>query len=179
MICNRCGRVFSAEDAVTVKESFGEVHPACPGCGADDMVRSAKCDVCGSDFDIDALPNYICIDCLWDAIDYDVALKYMLDNTPDGLELVNFFLVEWFHADPIQRTTPELTAFFTALFCKLAAAERELLRPGWEKMAGFLMACRTHCLPRYPTDFQDGGYDFSDWYVSYRSNKGGSGSCQT
>lgn len=164
MICHNCKTIFDRFDAVKVREDYGEFHYACPACGADDMSETDSCRVCHDEFDAEDLHNGFCMDCLWFAIDYDVALKYMLYEQ-DGLGLVNFFLDEWFNADCINKTTKELTAFFEALYGKLASAERDRAKLFPGIATPFIEALRNHIMPDYPNRFDSYARDFSEWYA--------------
>ena len=167
MICKNCGGTFDAVDAVRVREDYGETYLTCPLCGDPDIDEGEECRICGREMDPYKLSDGFCMDCLWAAIDYDVALKYMLSED-DGLGLANFFLDEWFRADCINKTTQELTAFFAALYGRLASAERDLAKLFPKTPAPFLEAVRNHIMPGYPNDFDCFAQCFSEWYAEER-----------
>lgn len=172
MRCNNCHAVFDEHDMVRVREDYGETYYACPICGDSDVSETEECELCGVTFDPDDLTHGFCLDCLWNAIDYDVALKYMIQKD-NGLGLVNFFLEEWFNSDSIKHTSTDLVTFFVALFGKLANQERDNiqyfnLNSKVKIEPSFLNACRTHILPSWPKLIDENADEFAEWYEEYR-----------
>lgn len=164
MICNNCGATFDEQDVVHYREDYGEIFSACPVCGDYDISDSAECVLCGEEMDPGDLREGFCLQCLWDEIDYDVALAYMQDRQSLG----EFILNDWMGTDSkIGRTTPGFDKFTESVFKQNAHAEEtgEVLLGGAKN---FLRAARKHCLPYYPNGFGMEGGDFAEWYAEYR-----------
>lgn len=158
--CNNCQNLFLRDDTVTVVEKHGERHWACPFCGSDDLTETEECIVCGvPDPPVD-LSNGICINCLWDAIDYDIGLEYLTESG----QIAAFFLHGWFHAGvEIKYSSTRLDAHFRSLYKNLAESETQLFKlTGDERQ--FLNSVRYWLIPYYPNWDTDAS-SFAEWYT--------------
>lgn len=168
MYCFNCGKFFPDEDVVNQRDGETALHLfCCPHCGAADLGESEECEICGKQFPEGETSHGFCLSCLWEAIDYDVALEYMKSGQEDGW-LAQFVLGDWFGAtfDSWECSTDSLDAFLAETFQRLAADEK--LRCAMCKLeeARFLEACRLFCLPDYPNgDFGVEGEQFAEWYA--------------
>ena len=165
MYCFNCGKTFHANEIVRKFDWDTGPSYCCPFCGVDDIAETQECSICGEDFLEGEIYSGFCLGCLWEAIDYDVALAYM-----KGHEnwLAEFLLGDWFGASFDDRigSTPDLDAFLEETFQRLVADEK--LRCAMCKLeeARFLEACRLFCLPFYPNgDFGAEGEQFAEWYA--------------
>lgn len=174
MYCFNCGRFFPDEDVVKRRDGETALHIyCCPHCGVDDIGESEECAICGKEFVEGEISHGFCLGCLWEAIDYDVALAYMKDHVN---WLAEFILCDWFGAsvDDHIGTSDSLDAFLEETFRRLVADEK--LRCAMCKLeeARFLEACRLFCLPYYHSgNFGLEGEQFAEWYAG-RKKEGGS-----
>lgn len=165
MRCENCGETFAPEDVVYHTEKhgfadgFAEKFACCPFCGSSDLIETEACDVCGKKFPDGDIESGYCLDCLWEAIDYDVALAYMKFNN----YLTEFILEEWFGAVIYDmEVSDKLRAFLEETFLRLVANDK-LLSNG--KGGEFLNKCRDYCLPYYGIhEFGADGQEFAEWY---------------
>lgn len=163
--CYNCGKFFPDEDIVKQRDTETCLHTyCCPHCGVDDIGESEECAICGKEFPEGEISHGFCLGCLWEAIDYDVALAYMKDHVN---WLAEFILRDWFGAsfDSIG-TNDTLDAFLDETFRRLVADEK--LRTGLSEAEKpkFLEACREFCLPCYHNgDFGCEGEQFAEWYA--------------
>ena len=168
MYCFNCGKFFPDEDVVQRRDGETALHIyCCPHCGVDDIGESEECSICGKEFPEGETHSGVCLSCLWEAIDYDVALAYMKSRNN---WLAEFLLVDWFGAsiDDHIGSTPALDAFMEEAFRRLVADEK--LRTALSKVEKpkFLEACRVFCLPFYHNgDFGCEGQTFAEWYAGY------------
>ena len=88
--CLECGHIFDEGEARSWTESWGESFTGCPCCGGA-FERTTYCTNCDGEFLDEELYDGWCIECLTEEIDYDTALKYMLD---DGLYMFHLFMFE-------------------------------------------------------------------------------------
>lgn len=177
MYCYNCHKFFPDNDVV--READGETAAhiyCCPFCGVDDIGESAECSICGAEFPEGETRSGFCLSCLWEAIDYDVALEYIKHDRYGGL--AQFILNDWFGANfeegAIQGGSSDaLNAFLEETFRRLVADEK--LRCAMCKLeeARFLEACRVFCLPYYYNgDFGCEGQTFAEWYAGYIKKEG-------
>lgn len=168
MYCFNCGKFFPDEDVVKRRDGETAQHIyCCPHCGVDDIGESEECAICGKEFPEGETSHGFCLGCLWEAIDYDVALAYMKGHAN---WLAEFILGDWFGASFDDRigSTPDLDAFMEETFKRLVADEK--LRTALSKVEEpkFLEACRVFCLPFYHNgDFGCEGQTFAEWFSKY------------
>ena len=121
MRCCNCYHTFSSDDVVYQNESHGETVACCPSCGVSDMESTSACRICCDDFTEDEIMFGFCLDCLWEAIDYDISLKYMMQ----GKTLVDFLLNDWYESRvDIDYCSDQLFAFSVEQFKRLVADEK-------------------------------------------------------
>ena len=177
MYCYNCGKFFPDQDAVQRRDGETALHLlCCPHCWAADLGESEECEICGKEFPEGETSHGFCLCCLWEAIDYDVALEFIKYDRYGGL--AQFILNDWFGASfeegAIQGGSSDaLNAFLEETFRRLVADEK--LRCAMCKLeeARFLEACRLFCLPYYPSgDFGLEGQQFAEWYAR-RKKEGG------
>lgn len=176
--CYNCGKFFPDEDVIQRRDGETALHIyCCPHCGVDDIGESEKCEICGEQFVEGEISHGFCLGCLWETIDYDVALEYIKHDRYGGL--AQFILNDWFGANfeegAIQGGSSDaLNAFLEETFRRLVADEK--LRCAMCKLeeARFLEACRLFCLPYYQSgNFGLEGEQFAEWYAG-RKKEGGS-----
>lgn len=165
MICENCGARFDAEDRGHYTEAHGEVFACCPNCGSSDISDSERCAICGEEFDEEELREGFCLECLWNAIDYDTALAFMQYDD----SLTDFMLSEWLGAGSISASSYDLDKLLLEIYQK--NAEQEKAAAPFSDVHPFLQACRTHCLPYYPKDWGMEGRDFAEWYAEHRKEE--------
>lgn len=177
MYCYNCDKFFPDEDVAQRLDGETALHiNCCPHCGVDDIGESEKCEICGEEFPEGYTRHGFCLNCLWDAIDYDVALEYIKNDCFGGL--AQFILNDWFGASfeggaIMGGSSDSLNAFLEETFRRLVADEK--LRCAMCKLgeARFLEACRLFCLPDYPSgNFGLEGQEFAEWYAR-RKKEGG------
>lgn len=170
MYCYNCGKFFPDEDVVQRRDGETALHIyCCPHCGVDDIGESEECAICGKQFPEGEISHGFCLGCLWEAIDYDVALEYIKHDPDCGL--AQFILNDWFGANfeegAIQGGSSDaLNAFLEETFKRLVADEK--LRAALSKVEApkFLEACRLFCLPYYSNgNFGVEGEKFAEWYA--------------
>lgn len=163
MICNNCGATFDEQDMAHYREDYGEVFAACPVCGQSDIAESDSCQICLEEKHHDDLREGICLQCLWDSIDYETALAYMIDMD----SLADFLFSEWCEAEvTVKHMSNALSAMLSSMFRRLALIEEESVNI--TGCRNFLKACRYHCLPYYPEDFGIDGGSFAEWLAEHR-----------
>ena len=169
--CYNCGKFFPDEDVVQRRDGETALHIyCCPHCGVDDIGESEKCEICGEQFVEGEISHGFCLGCLWEAIDYDLALEFMKSGQEDGW-MAQFILNDWFGANfeygAIQCSpSNDLEAFLEETFKRLVADEK--LRTALSKVeeSKFLEACRFYCLPYYSNgNFGEEGEQFAEWYA--------------
>lgn len=164
MICYNCGKTFHGNETVRKYDPETGATYCCPCCGDDNIGDSEECAVCGKDFAEGETSNGFCLSCLWEAIDYDVALAYMLDND-NGL--LKFLLGDWFGASFGEIvSTDALDKFMQETYRRLVADEKIRTAVSKSEEPRFLEACRLFCLPHYYNgDFGIEGHEFAEWYA--------------
>lgn len=121
MRCCNCYHTFRPDDVVLHKEYHGETVACCPSCGVSDIESTETCRVCCDDFTEDDIMFGFCLDCLWDAIDYDLALEYMISSKT----LVDFLLNDWYESQvEIEHCSDSLAALAVEQFRRLVADEK-------------------------------------------------------
>ena len=162
MKCGNCGATFDPADVTHYREDYGEIFSACPVCGAPDLIETEECKLCGKEFEEDELYEGFCLECLWDAIDYDTALDYLKDR-----ELLADFMVGDIFGAKLEYTSFEMNLFLEETFRRYAADEK--LRTAWKQSAiepDFLIGCRNFILPyHYKGSFGIEGQYFAEWYA--------------
>lgn len=169
MFCYNCGTFFHANEIVRKFDLDTGPMYCCPHCGVDDIGDTEECSICGEEFPEGEISHGFCLGCLWEAIDYDVAMEYIKHDRYGGL--AQFILNDWFGANfeegAIQGGSSDaLDAFLEETFQRLVADEK--LRCAMCKLeeARFLEACRLFCLPFYHNgDFGCEGEQFAEWYA--------------
>lgn len=177
MYCYNCGKFFPDEDVVQRRDGETALHIyCCPHCGVDDIGESEECEICGKQFPEGETRHGFCLKCLWNAIDYDLALEYIKHDRYGGL--AQFILNDWFGANfeegAIQGGSSDaLNAFLEETFRRLVADEKLRCAMCKLEQPKFLEACRLFCLPYYPSgDFGVEGEQFAEWYAR-RKKEGG------
>lgn len=170
MYCYNCRKFFPDDDVV--READGETAAhiyCCPHCGVDDIGESEECEICGKEFPEGEISHGFCLGCLWEAIDYDLALAWMMH----GEGWLAQFMVEEVYGGKFEGTSPEFDAFLEEVFRRKVADEK--LRCAMCKLeeARFLEACRLFCLPFHPRgDFGLEGEQFAEWYAKRKKEAG-------
>lgn len=164
MKCFNCGSIFDPADVSHYREDYGQVFSACPICGSSDIGDTECCSECGREFEPEELRAGLCLDCMWEKIDYDLAYRYMVET--DGL--AEFLFQDWFGTGKVTINQPsdEFKQFLSETFKRLVADEKLLGRDD------FLVKCKTFCLPRYPTEWLWTGEEFAEWYEEQRREAG-------
>lgn len=157
MHCCNCGSFFNEYEIVTKRGEFGEALGCCPICGIDDIEDSYTCKGCSEEFIEDHLSSGYCIDCLWDAIDYDLTLEYLKE---EGL-LADFIVTFVFGAGTLKESSPEFDAHLEETFRRMVANDKLL---GWHE---FLDRCRDFCIPVRDKGFNAESNDFAEWYADH------------
>ena len=172
MYCYNCGRNFPDGDVVKRRDGETALHLfCCPHCGAADLGGSEECEICGKEFPEYETSHGFCLGCLWEAIDYDVALAYMKHYGNDAV--AEFMLNDWFDGLLEGGISDKLAQFMEETFRRMVADEK--LRCAMCKLeeARFLEACRLFCLPYYHNgNFGVEGEQFAEWYAQ-RKKEGG------
>lgn len=174
MYCYNCGEFFPDEDVVQRRDGETALHIyCCPHCGVDDIGESEECEICGKQFPEGETRHGFCLKCLWNAIDYDLALEFMKSGQEHGW-LAQFLIGEWFGAlfDGWECSSDALDEFLEETFRRLVADEK--LRCAMCKLeeARFLEACRMFCLPEYPNgNFGVEGQEFAEWYAQRKKEE--------
>ena len=169
MFCYNCERAFSDSELVQRRDGETALHIyCCPHCGADNVGEGEECKICGRELAEGETSNGYCLPCLWEQIDYDVALDYMKEL--GGSYLAGFLLNDWFDGSFNGTASDKLNAFLEESFRRIVADEK--LRCATDKRApmDFLSACRSFCLPKYPERFGLNGQEFAEWYAGRTKN---------
>ena len=171
MYCYNCRKFFPDEDVVREADGETALHIyCCPHCGVDDIGESEECAICGKEFPEGETSHGFCLGCLWEAIDYDLALAYMKHF---GIEPVaEFMLNDWFDGSLEDGVSDKLAQFMEETYKRLVADEK--LRCAMCKLeeARFLEACRLFCLPFYHNgDFGMEGEQFAEWYAQRKKEE--------
>ena len=170
MYCFNCGKFFPDEDVVKRRDGETALHIyCCPYCGVDDIGESEECSICGAEFPEGETHSGFCLGCLWEAIDYDVALEYMKYLGKEAV--AEFMLNDWFDGLMEGGVSDKLAQFMEETYKRLVADEK--LRCAMCKLeeAQFLEACRLFCLPDYPNgDFGVEGQQFVEWYAKRKKD---------
>lgn len=162
MFCFNCERPFADDEVVQKRDGETAMHIyCCPHCGVDDIGESAVCAQCGKELPSDEINQGFCLECLWDSLDYDTALAYLMETD----KLCDFLLSDWLRAGKIDSVSPELKKHCEETFRRMTANDKLL---GTDR---FLVAVRYHILPYYPHNFGIDGSEFAEWY-SYRVKNG-------
>lgn len=167
MRCCNCGSTFDEKDIVLRREDYGEYFECCPVCGVSDLVETEACLICGKEFeDGDLLEGY-CLECLWNAIDYDVALEYM-----KYAGTLAEFMVECVFNAKMKYSSLEFDSFLEETFKRIVADEKLMLSCSKVEEAKFLNECRAFCLPGYYNNrFGVDGFEFADWYSDVKKQE--------
>ena len=169
MFCYNCERAFSDSELVQRRDGETALHIyCCPHCGADNVGEGEECKICGRELAEGETSNGYCLPCLWEQIDYDVALDYMKEL--GGSYLAGFLLNDWFDGSFNGTASDKLNAFLEESFRRIVADEK--LRCATDKRApmDFLSACRAFCLPEYPERFGADGREFAEWYAGRKND---------
>lgn len=160
--CYNCGKFFPDEDVVQRRDGETALHIyCCPHCGVDDIGEAETCSLCGKDFADGETREGFCLECLWNAITYDIALAYMKDADC----LPEFFLTGW-GCGKLEHSSPEFNAFLEETFKRSVANDKLLSCYGGK--SDFLRECRYWILPNYDAgDFGVEGSEFAEWYADY------------
>jgi hypothetical protein len=169
MFCYNCEKSFPVSELVQRRDGEAALHIyCCPHCGADNVGEGEECKICGRELAEGETSGGYCLPCLWEQIDYDVALAYMKEL--GGSHLAEFLLNDWFDGSVHGTVSDKLNAFLEESFRRIVADEK--LRLATDKYApmDFLTACRSFCLPEYPTRFGSNGQEFAEWYAGRSKN---------
>lgn len=162
MKCGNCGATFDPADILYRREDYGEKIACCPVCGVSDLIETEECKLCGKEFEEDDLCEGFCLECLWEAIDYDVALEYL-----KWRELLADFMIGDIFGAKLEYTSFEMNLFLEETFRRYAADEK--LRTAWKHSAiepEFLIGCRNFILPyHYKGSIGIEGQYFAEWYA--------------
>lgn len=162
MKCGNCCTTFDPADILSRREDYGEVLACCPVCGASDLIETEECNLCGKEFEEDYLCEGCCLECLWDAIDYDVALEYLKYR-----ELLADFMIGDIFGAKLEYTSVEMNLFLEETFRRYAAVDK--LLTAWKQSAiepDFLLRCRNFILPyHYKGSIGIEGQYFAEWYA--------------
>lgn len=151
MKCGNCGATFDPADISYRREDYGEKIACCPVCGVSDLIETEECKLCGKEFEEDELREGYCLECLWNAIDYDVALDYLKDNG----QLAEFFLTGW-GCGKLEHSSVEFDSFLEETFKRSVALDK-LMTHSFGKDGDFLKECRYWIF-----DFVG---EFAEWYA--------------
>lgn len=162
MYCYNCGQFFHEYEIVTRKGELGEPLNCCPRCGVDDIGETETCNGCGKEFVEGDTSSGYCLDCLWNAIDYDLMLEYLKD---EGL-LADFMVTFVFGAGVLKDSSPEFDAHLEETFKRMVANEK-LLSWGGNDWHYFLDQCREFCIPVRDKGFNHESRDFAEWYADH------------
>lgn len=172
MYCYNCGKFFPAEELVQRRDGETALHIyCCPHCGIDDIGESEVCAICGTEFPEGETCSGFCLGCLWEAIEYDLALAYMKGHVN---WLAEFILCDWFGASVYDHigTSDSLDAFLEETFRRLVAYEKLRCVTQPDEPMKFLEACRLFCLPFYHNgDFGVEGEQFAEWYAQRKKEE--------
>lgn len=161
MYCYNCEKTFDADEIVQkLDRETGELLLCCPHCGVDDIADTKTCSVCGREDCVDGeIHSGICLDCLWDAITYDVALEFMVETNT----LHRFLLEDWLLGGDATglSVSIKLSLFLQETFKRFKANDLIMDRKD------FLEACKLFCLPNYPSSFGIEGGAFAEWYEDH------------
>lgn len=165
MYCFNCGKFFPDEDVVQRRDGETALHIyCCPYCGVDDIGESEECSICGKEFPEYETSHGFCLHCLWETIDYDLALEYMKGD--DYVQLVEFILNDWFDGSLDGGITNKLGQFMEETFKRLVADEKLRCAMSKQEEPKFLEACRFYCLPYYQSgNFGIEGEGFAEWFA--------------
>lgn len=160
--CYNCGKFFPDDGIVQKRDGETGLHIyCCPHCGVDDIGDADTCSLCGKHFAVGDTREGFCLDCLWNAITYDVALAYMKDA--DCLH--EFFLTGW-GCGKLEHSSPEFNAFLEETFKRSVANDKLLACYGGKE--DFLLECRYWILPYHDDGyFGTEGSEFAEWYFDY------------
>ena len=171
MYCYNCDTFFPDADAVKQRDGETAMHIlCCPHCGVDDIGESSVCNVCGKAFTEDEIADGYCLECLWNAIDYDTALEWM--KQCEGW-LAEFMINDVYEASMNGYSSRELDAFLEESFRRLVADEKLLCAMSSSIEPEFLIKCRYFCLPVYNVDFAPDGREFAEWFSERKKEKRG------
>ena len=95
--CNRCGTIFSEDEAATesfrhteVQPSFTENFLACPACLSTDYDDAAYCYKCGEPKRYkDLKGGYYCMDCLREITTTHQKNRYIRENIDDFADFIH------------------------------------------------------------------------------------------
>lgn len=165
MYCYNCGKFFPNEDVVQRRDGETALHLyCCPHCGAADMGESEECSICGKEFPEYETSHGFCLHCLWEAIDYDVALAYMKHYGNEAV--AEFMLNDWFDGSLEGGVSDKLAQFMEETYKRMVADEKLRCAMSKQEEPKFLEACRFYCLPYYQSgNFGIEGEGFAEWYA--------------
>ena len=169
MKCGNCGSTFDPADVVYHREDYGEKIACCPVCGVSDLIETEECKLCGKEFEDSELCEGFCLECLWDAIDYDTALDYLKETGT----LAEFFLNGW-GCGKLEHSSVEFDLFLEETFRRNVALDK--LNAQFGGSSDFLRELRYWILPNHDKgDFGRFGCEFAEWYAEkqQKSKQGG------
>lgn len=169
MKCGNCGATFDPADVVYHREDYGEKIACCPVCGVSDLIETEECKLCGKEFEEDNLCEGFCLECLWNAIDYDIALDYLKETG----NLAEFFLERW-GCGKLEHSSVEFDAFLEETFRRSVANDKLEAQFGGSSL--FLLELRYWFIPDHDKgDFGRFGCEFAEWYADRlrKTNQGG------
>lgn len=160
--CYNCGKFFPDDGIVQKRDGKTGLHIyCCPHCGVDDIGYADTCSLCGKNFAVGDTREGFCLDCLLNAITYDVALDYLKYRG----ELAEFFLTGW-GCGKLEHSSVEFDLFLEETFKRSVALDKLNIQFG--DSAKFLRELRYWILP-----YHDDGYfgiegsEFAEWYFDY------------
>ena len=162
MKCGNCGATFDPADILYRREDYGEKIACCPVCGVSDLIETEECILCGKEFEEDDIASGYCLECLWNAIDYETALEWMKQWRG---RLADFLLNDWFGGGMKGDSSRDLDSFLEETFRRIVADEKLSCALSRVQTQRFLMCCRAFCLPHYRADFGSDGMEFAEWYA--------------
>lgn len=165
--CESCGHIFDeGEERITreyhteIEGGFYENLASCPCCGSEDYEEARRCLNCGGAYLDDELFDGWCLECLTEAIDYDSALKYFLQDK----ETFHLFMFEKFFKMRLpDEISWEMTNHLFEVYGRMRADDLLTNR------TAFLDLIRTFILE------EDGDYgkiNFAEWLNEVRARKG-------
>lgn len=119
-ICTQCNHIFEEGEQKVIKENqsecFGfpayESYTVCPMCEGE-YEEAVRCSICDEYHLEKDLTNGICDNCLDKEVDYDKALKFLLDTEELKSFVFEFFFTTSHFGDELEKAiTEELTWWF-------------------------------------------------------------------
>lgn len=162
MYCYHCDRFFDESELVQQRDpSVGYHVYVCPYCGSDDLGESDTCVSCDEDFIEGEISNGYCLECLRNAITYDLAFQYMNDKNC----LAEFMLEYWFETGKLESSSMKFDLFLSFLYQQLEDEDAQRIRGGHKAL--FYEACVEFCLPNHESgNFSAEAQQFAEWYAN-------------